>query len=179
MNIFGYNTKELKLLHPMEQEPTLNEQEVNRLEHTKPHMPLVNAFVGFVLRSPLHRLLSGSVMLLSVAGRKTGRQITTPVNYIEDENGMLAVLSHRDRTWWRNLNTGAHVTLWLRGHECSGFGRAIRNPNAVTAELQGLLALKPGLAGMLHIRTNDDGKPDLQDLRRAANHYVVIRIHLN
>ena len=40
-------------------------------------MRLGNLFVASMLRSPLHGLLSGSVMLITVTGRKSGRRYTT------------------------------------------------------------------------------------------------------
>jgi hypothetical protein len=178
-NIYGYNNRDIHMLHADEYEPNLNEQEAVRLQRTKPHMPLVNAVVASLLRSPLHGLLSSSVMLLSIVGQTSGRTISTPVNYIEDENSTLYVLSERNRTWWRNLNAGAHVTLWLRGEERGGFAKSIRNPNAVAAELARLLPHARGLAGLLHMRWNEDGTPNSADLLRVARDHVVVRIHLS
>ncbi len=71
-----------------------------------------NSFVSLLLRSPLHGFVSGNTMLVSVTGRKTGRVVTIPVNYVQ-EGDILWVLSYRERTWWRNLLTGAPVTLRL------------------------------------------------------------------
>ncbi|MGE5642713.1 MAG: nitroreductase/quinone reductase family protein, partial [Byssovorax cruenta] len=61
-----------------------------------------NDFISWVLRSPFHGMLSNSMMLITVTGRKTGKKYTTPVGYFR-ENGDLLVLTSRDRTWWRNL----------------------------------------------------------------------------
>ena len=58
-------------------------------------------------------------MLVSVAGRKTGRIYTTPVNYMLDGNVVTAV-SNRDRTWWRNIGDGAAVKLRIRAKDLSG-----------------------------------------------------------
>ena len=56
-----------------------------------------NSFIAWLLRSPLHGLLSGNTLLITVTGRKTGRPITTPVNYVRDGD-RLWVISNRDRT---------------------------------------------------------------------------------
>ncbi len=178
-NLYGYNNKDIHMLHDDGHEPTLNEQEVARLQRTKPHMPVVNAVVGAVLRSPLHGILSGSTMLLSITGRKTGRTFTTPVNYIEDEQGSLFVLSQRNRMWWHNLNQGAHVTMWLRGQERGGFAVTIRNPGAIASETVRLVASSPGLARVMHIRKNADDTLNAEDVMRVATEYIVISIHLN
>jgi hypothetical protein len=56
-----------------------------------------NSFIAWLLRSPLHGLLSANTLLITMAGRKTGRPITTPVNYVRDGD-RLWVISSRDRT---------------------------------------------------------------------------------
>ena len=64
-----------------------------------------NDFMSWVLRSPLHGMLSNGMMLITVTGRKTGKKYTTPVEYFR-EDGNLWVMTSRDRTWWKNLKAG-------------------------------------------------------------------------
>jgi deazaflavin-dependent oxidoreductase (nitroreductase family) len=73
-----------------------------------------NPFVSWLLRSPAHGLLSRNVMLVSVTGRKSGKTYTTPVEYKRTGN-KVAVVSRAGRTWWRNLEGGAPVRVFLRG----------------------------------------------------------------
>lgn len=54
-----------------------------------------NDFVSLVLRSRLHSLM-GNTMLITVRGRKTGKPITTPVNYVRAGTA-LWILTSRDR----------------------------------------------------------------------------------
>lgn len=61
-----------------------------------------NDFMAWVLRSPLHGILSKGMMLITVTGRKTGKKYTLPVEYFEAD-GFLWIVTSRDRTWWRNL----------------------------------------------------------------------------
>ena len=42
---------------------------------------VVNPVLRVLLRSPAHRLLSGSVLLLQYTGRRTGRRYGLPVMY--------------------------------------------------------------------------------------------------
>jgi hypothetical protein len=44
-----------------------------------------NDFMSWVLRSPLHGMLSNSMMLITVKGHKTGKEYTLPVNYLSLE----------------------------------------------------------------------------------------------
>lgn len=73
-----------------------------------------NSIMAAVLRSPLHGMLSKNMMLITVTGKKTGRQYTTPVSYSQ-QGEVLWVISNRERTWWRNLSGGAPVRLVFKG----------------------------------------------------------------
>jgi len=54
---------------------------------------LYNPVVAAVLRSPLHGVMSDSVMLLTYRGRKSGKVLTTPISYVRDGGDILAVTS--------------------------------------------------------------------------------------
>jgi len=45
-----------------------------------------NPIMMWVLRSPLHGMLSGSTMIITYTGRKSGQTFSTPVNYVRDGN---------------------------------------------------------------------------------------------
>ncbi|MCB0144872.1 MAG: nitroreductase family deazaflavin-dependent oxidoreductase, partial [Caldilineaceae bacterium] len=81
-------------------------------------LAIANPMMKFILQSPLHRIASSQIMLITVTGRKSGKQYTTPVNFVEiddfEDEGLLSVVSHQHRTWWRNLRGGAPVTIVLR-----------------------------------------------------------------
>jgi hypothetical protein len=55
-------------------------------EPGKPLAPLwifkiMNQVMKGLLRSPLHRLLDGTLVLLTYTGRRTGKQYTFPIGY--------------------------------------------------------------------------------------------------
>lgn len=138
---------------------------------------LSNRFIAALLRSPLHPILSGSVTLLTVTGRKTGRPITTPVNYVR-RGDALSVISFRDRTWWRNARGGGPVTLKLQGREARGRAAVIEDEAGVAAALADVLRQAPGYARFLKIALDARGQPDAAGLARAAATRVVVRITL-
>lgn len=134
----------------------------------------VNEIVSRVLRSPWHELLSGTTMLISMTGRKSGQPVTTPVDYVQDGTTVW-VMSLATRHWWRNLRQSAPVQLVLRGQTRQGLGRAlVGNLQA----LQHFLALRPAWAARLHIRRTADGAFDRGDLVRAAAERVLVEIQL-
>jgi deazaflavin-dependent oxidoreductase (nitroreductase family) len=99
---------------------------------------LYNPLVRWLLRSPLHRLMSGSTLLLTYTGRKSGRKYALPVNYVRDGETLLLV-GARDHAWWRNLRGGAPVTVRLQGQDCEGAATAFEGEAAVAEG--GLLTL--------------------------------------
>jgi hypothetical protein len=178
MNVNVFDPDFAELVHDSGHVPTLNEQAAFKLHHAGHPAPWYNAWVTFLLRSPLHGLISGSVVLLGVYGRKSGSVITTPVNYMTAKDGRLYVVSLRSRKWWRNLQQGAPVSLRLRGRERRGFGMVIANSRAVTNELARVLDGAPSYAHRLHIRRNADGALSPADLETAARQYVLVSIQL-
>ena len=132
----------------------------------------------WLLCSPIHRLVSHSTLALSIRGRTSGRTYTFPVNYLQ-HGFMLLVLSPRDRTWWRNLQTGALVTLWLRGQPIHTWAQASTDPTEVMKGLLVILRRSPMRQRALGIRLNQHGDPRQKvQLIRAAGRYTLIRIAL-
>ena len=92
---------------------------------------LANLIVPTLLRSPLHIFASAHVILLTFTGRKSGKVYTTPVEYMR-EGDCLTIFTQRGRTWWKNLQGGAPVTVRLRGRDVSGVARTITDEAAIS-----------------------------------------------
>ena len=75
-----------------------------------------NLIVAAILRSPLHRLLSGTAVLLRYRGRKTGQPYTIPVQYARTDGELiLFVMGAARKQWWRNLRARPEIDVLLRG----------------------------------------------------------------
>ena len=135
-----------------------------------------NSFMTFILRSPLHGVMSGSTMVITVTGRKSGRPITTPVNYYQ-EGDTLWVISNRERTWWRNLKGGAPVKLHLRGQDVNGTGEVLLDEAEVAPQIGEYVRHLPISARSLGVHMLN-GQPDPADLSRLAQERVMVRINL-
>ena len=101
------------------------------------NMHPVNRVVGAILRSPLHRVLSGSLLLVTYTGRLSDRTITVPVLYAGRNGNLVVYVGHHERKrWWRNLRGGAPVHVRLRGVELAGSARVVDGePSIATAYL--------------------------------------------
>jgi len=88
---------------------------------------VANPVVRALLRSPLHRVASGGLVLITVTGRRTGRAHTFPVGYRQTGERLTIVVGAPGRKrWWRNVRgDGAPVSLRLRGARRTGRARAI------------------------------------------------------
>lgn len=137
----------------------------------------VNKIMIPLLRSPLHGLVSKSMMTVSYTGRKSGKTFTVPVNYVADGN-TLYTISNRDRVWWRNVRDGATVTLQLRGQSVSATGTVIEQQEATAVALQTLISLKPSYARFLNVELGDDGRYTTDSLTHAAQERVVVCFQL-
>jgi hypothetical protein len=135
-----------------------------------------NDFVKFALRSPLH-LFMGNTMLITMTGRKTGREISVPVNYFS-EGDTLWIISTRTRTWWRNVGTGAEVTLHLHGRDVKGFAEAVLDEKAVAARIGGYVIRLPMSAKPLGVRV-ENGVANCDDTARLAKERLFVKICLS
>ena len=135
-----------------------------------------NDFMTWVLRSPLHGMLSNGIMLLTITGRKTGKQYTTPVGYYE-EGGYMWVITSRDRTWWKNLQNGASVDLFLKRKPVKGFAEVELDEKAVEARMAEYLRHVPQAAKPMGIRM-ENKVPNMQDIARTAAGRLFVKIRL-
>lgn len=89
-------------------------------------MSVTNRVVSSILRSPAHRLLSGSTDLIRYTGRRTGRTITTPTQYARHGDHLVVLVGRPStKTWWRNFTTDEPVDLLVAGCWRSMTGRAL------------------------------------------------------
>ncbi|MBK6646709.1 MAG: nitroreductase family deazaflavin-dependent oxidoreductase [Anaerolineales bacterium] len=135
-----------------------------------------NDFMSWALRSPFHGMLSGGMMLITVTGRKTGRTYTMPVGYYV-EGEYLWVITSRERIWWRNLQGGAPVGLFLKRKTVQAFAETETDERAVEARMYEYLRHVPQAAKPMGIRMNAN-KPDSGDIARTAGDRLFLRFKL-
>jgi hypothetical protein len=116
-----------------------------------------NLFVIGLLRSPLHRLADGSLLLITFRGRRSGRRFTIPVMYAERDGRLTIFVGHAERKrWWRNLRGGAEVEVRLRGRRLTGHGEVVE--------------------GSAPIETYLDRYPRARTAIEAANSPIFVRV---
>ena len=136
-----------------------------------------NPMMIWLLKSPFHSFISKSVMLVTVMGRKSGKSISTPTNYLRDGD-TLWVISWRERTWWRNLRGGAKVRVLVAGKRVEGCGQVVEEQKSVAQSLFEYYRKAPNTAKYVGINLDPAGLPVSADCERAAQKMVVVRIDL-
>jgi deazaflavin-dependent oxidoreductase (nitroreductase family) len=137
---------------------------------------LYNPIVIWLLRSPLHSLMDKHTMLITVIGRKSGKLYTFPVSYIRDGE-TLQVISQRDRTWWKNLQGGAEVTVFLQGHTLQARGETFTDTEMAAKILLQILQRVPAYQRLLHLTLDSSGQPEHPEaLTRLAQDHVIVRM---
>ena len=144
---------------------------------------ILNPLVHLILRSPLHGMMSATLLLVTYAGRKSGKEYTLPVQYVQDERIIYIVPGAPEKkTWWRNFRHSHPVQLWLKGKSVTG--EAIVLDGDVEAEevmraLNLYLQRFPSVAKMREIRFDGDGLFNQEDIRRTASTTIIVRVILN
>jgi len=137
---------------------------------------LYNPIVIWLLHSPLHRFLDKHTMLVTVTGCKSGKLYTLPVSYLRDGETLL-VISQKDRTWWKNLQGGAQVTVSLQGHDLKTQGETFTDTETVANNLLQIMQRVPGYQRLFHIKLDANGQPENpEDLERIAQDRVIVCI---
>jgi hypothetical protein len=135
-----------------------------------------NPLVRAILRSRLHPLLSGTLLLVSHTGRRTGREYTFPVRYFAWDDGVVVFSSAR---WWRHLLGGEPVRLLLRGtsHEARP---TVAYEQAQVAERLERFAARygPRVARTLWVGLPRDRQATRAELERAARRTAVVEFRL-
>ncbi len=98
---------------------------------------VVNPAMTGLLRSPLHGLLSKSLMLLIYEGRKSRKRYIIPVGYVERDN-KLYVFTHS--AWYKNFIGGAPVALRLRGELVRGTATVVDDLAIIRGVAQQVIA---------------------------------------
>ncbi len=119
----------------------------------------LNAAMRVLLRSPLHPLRSGRVMLLEFSGRRSGRRYLIPVSYWERPAGQIICLSSTTwARWWLNLDD-ADVVLYLYGQKRFGHATLVDDPEVRLELISGFLRQNPQDASHYGVERDRSGRP--------------------
>lgn len=136
----------------------------------------MNRVMTFLMRTPLHGIISQHIMLITFRGRKSGKLFTTPIGYMRQGDTVSSFTDHR---WWRNLVVQPEVTLRIQGKRYQGTAEVIHeDKETIARELLAYCEHIPMAARAFNVRLDTSGKPTLETTREAAQRLALVRVHL-
>ena len=136
---------------------------------------LINPFVAFLARSPLHFIISHQVLVIQFKGRRSGKSYLVPVSYHEHESSYTCV-TLRSNIWWRNLKDVARTQIWLKGKLTDvQIDLEFNNDQIIENTLRNLVTNNKVDAYFARIKLKKDGSPDSHDLAQAAKIHTVLK----
>ena len=144
----------------------------------EPLFVIINPIMKALLRSPLHGILSDSIMIVSFRGRRSGKEFSTPVRYVRDGD-IIRAYSNTETQWWRNLRNGAEASIHAAGKTGRYRTEVIENdPVRIQRLLADYLVVYPEDAAYHDVQLDDSGGAVVADLSRAAAHAIVVEARL-
>jgi len=141
-----------------------------------------NPIVRFILRSPLHGMMSKNLMLITYRGEKSGKEFTLPVTYLEDGATIHVMPGMPEKkVWWHNIHKNTPVTLIVRGRKINASGTRLepeKDLRSITRILSMFIGRNPPVAALFNIRRNEEGIMVPEDLEKAAGKTIMISFHL-
>jgi len=140
-------------------------------------MRFANALVIRLLESPLHRLLSSSVAVVTYIAAD-GRRIRLPVNYVQTGEVVVVVPGQaQHKTWWRHFRGASAAQLLVRGKLLYGVGEVVDGAGA-TVGLALYLRRFPQARRTLGV-SYSSGRPNPVELRAATRLQPVVVFDLS
>jgi hypothetical protein len=133
-----------------------------------------NAVMRPLLKSPLHALLSGRLMLLSYVGGKTGRKYVFAIGYFPWDNGDVLALSSAN--WPKAITSANDIQVFIKRRWLRAEPTVIRHDDQ-KADILGEFARRngPKAAKGLMLGLPADRQPDRQELLAAAAKTTLVR----
>ena len=136
----------------------------------------INPIMIFILRSPLHFLVSHSVLVLYVTGAKTGKQYFIPVSFFEHSKGLLTCVTDKPNIWWRNLTSIVEIKILFKGKEIlSRISTEPDDSDYIFPKLHALFS-HSRLDGFFGGVGYKNGKPIEEDVIGATKRMVLIEL---
>jgi len=124
-----------------------------------------NTVTQSLLRVPLlNRLVGRRLLLIDVVGRTSGKVYRVPVAYTRHDGALLVGTPF---PWGRNLRTGEHVTILLKGRRTTADVAVYTDEADVLKAYEVMARDNRQFAGFNKIGLDEHGVPDRDDLHLA------------
>ncbi|MEH6611336.1 MAG: nitroreductase/quinone reductase family protein [Halioglobus sp.] len=141
---------------------------------------LVNPTMRGLLKSPLQGVISKNIGILHFTGRKSGRQLSTPLSYTREGN-TVRLLSSQNTRWWINFrDADAPVEMQIGKDTLSGAAHLLEGDSDELREgVTRFLKALPRDATVYGIKLDASKQPVEASLAKAAPRLVLVEITLD
>jgi len=141
---------------------------------------VLNPVMRGLLRSPLHGITSHNIGIVHFTGRKTGRQLSTPLSYTRDGN-LVRLLSNRTTRWWVNFRgDGVRVEMEIARQRHPGTATLLEGDSDVLREgVRRFIKALPRDAKVYGLKLNAKGDITEESLAAIAPELVLVQIALD
>ena len=132
--------------------------------------PRINGLLTSILRSRLHGLASGSNLLISYRGRRTGLVHELPVRYAAAGQGWVVRIGRPEaKRWWRNFTAPWPLTVTVAGRPIAAAGHVVHGESDEGTDIAAaFFARYRGSARHQGLRVRKGETARREDVRRAA-----------
>jgi len=132
--------------------------------------PRINGLLASLLRSRLHGLASGTNLLISYRGRRTGLVRELPVRYAATGHGYVVRVGRPEaKRWWRNFTEPWPLTVVVAGRPIAAAGHVVSGESDEGTDLAAaFFARYRGSAQHQGLRIRKGETAGREDVRRAA-----------
>jgi hypothetical protein len=133
-----------------------------------------------ILRSPLHGMASKNVAILHFTGRKSGRELNTPLSYVWEDDSIF-FLSSMNTNWWKNFRGGEYpAEVEVAGERYAGTASLLEGDSEPLREgVRRFITALPRDAMVYGIKLDKDRKPKDSSLAAAAPRLVLVEVRLD
>ncbi len=141
---------------------------------------VLNPVMKTVLRSPMHRVASGTIALLHFHGRKSGREFVTPLSYVKDDQTVWFLSAH-STNWWKNFRQGdVPVSIEIAKETLNGTARLWDgDTDELREHVRRYLCALPRDAKVYGIKLDQNKAPIAASLAKAASTLVMVQVDLD
>ena len=140
---------------------------------------VLNPVMKAVLRSPLHRMASRTIVLLRFCGSASGREFVTPLSYVRDDQ-IVWFLSDHSTNWWKNFREGdVPVSIEIARKTVNGTARLWDgDTDELREHVSRYLCALPRDAKVYGIKLDQNKVPIEASLVKAAPTLVMVQVEL-
>jgi deazaflavin-dependent oxidoreductase (nitroreductase family) len=141
---------------------------------------VLNPLMRGLLRSPLHDITSHNIGILHFRGRKSGRELNTPLSYTR-EGDVVRLLSNHGTRWWLNFRGGeARVEIEIARQRHPGTATLLEGDSEALREgVRRFIRALPRDAKVYGLELDADKQVIEASLAAIAGELILVEIRLD